>query len=892
MAEILKNIPTNLTEYPNSFKRQGCFPLEAYSVFYNTFDNAGNVTTTALENAKNYAKTNAIAYVGQTLAVVDAAFKTETVDDKEVEIGTVNEVTFYVIADKTGDDVLQEVGKATNGDDASIVLNNGVLSLKGFTEAAGGTLPQKVPVYQMNGEEFVVDADGNKVIDHWEIQWVSIDAIVEGDGNTKTVVSAGSSNVTVSSNYNADSDTYTYSISVAEQEIPDVPEYAIKKLETPSEGSQATYKLTKDGNEVDVAIEIPAFPVITHPEYTIVKEARTEGATETVYHLAKDGNEVATDIIVPDAYDDTALAGRVAAVENFFKTADGETLNEALDTLIEIQNYINEDGEVAEQVLANKQAIEVLNGSEDTTGSVANAIKVASSNLSTQISAVDTKASNAQKAIDDYATAHTADYTNTQINEAISNAIIAENLGQYAKASDVVTNTDFTTYQDTVSDTYATKAELTAHSTNAEATYAKKTDVYTTQEVDEMIAGINQGNQESAAAVNTKLTNYITSNDKEIAALKEKDVTLTTAVETAQSSANKGIADAAAVAQTVAGHTTSISEINNTLSEHAAEYTALQNIVSGHTTAIAEKASQTTVDGALSSIGTLNTAIETINTVTIPAAINSAVATANAYSSTEIAALNTTVTSSYITKVDSSNNIAGAIAALNISDYAKIADITANYITKTESSNNIAGAIAALNISDYAKSADVYTKSEVYTKTEANATFLTAAQLDTIIDGANNKDTITNVSSLVEYVNNNAGEITGILNAIGVKAKAAEGEPDSEGYKPAVEATGLYAEIASALADANAYTDELAVRVTANETAISSTIPAAIATAKAEAIADAKTETENQVKAALDTVEAKYVTADAENNLSINGQTIVLCGGNAGITAQNGEAAE
>ena len=34
MAKLLTGIPINLTEYPNSFKRQGAFPLEAYSIFY------------------------------------------------------------------------------------------------------------------------------------------------------------------------------------------------------------------------------------------------------------------------------------------------------------------------------------------------------------------------------------------------------------------------------------------------------------------------------------------------------------------------------------------------------------------------------------------------------------------------------------------------------------------------------------------------------------------------------------------------------------------------------------------------------------------------------------------------------------------------------------------
>ncbi len=42
----------NITEYPNSFKRQGAFPLERYSIF-NT-----------LTEAEAYAKSNPIAYVG------------------------------------------------------------------------------------------------------------------------------------------------------------------------------------------------------------------------------------------------------------------------------------------------------------------------------------------------------------------------------------------------------------------------------------------------------------------------------------------------------------------------------------------------------------------------------------------------------------------------------------------------------------------------------------------------------------------------------------------------------------------------------------------------------------------------------------------------------------
>ena len=170
MAELLTKIPTNLTEYPNSFKRQGCFPLEAYSVFYAVETPEGKKT--AFEAAQEYATKNAIAYVGQTLAVV-----TTNTEDASI----VDDVTFYIIADAAG--TLQEVGKATNGDGNSISLNDGVLSLTGFNAAGAATLPQKSPVYKK-------DAEGNDTeeVDHYELKWVTIDAIVQGDGNTKTVV--------------------------------------------------------------------------------------------------------------------------------------------------------------------------------------------------------------------------------------------------------------------------------------------------------------------------------------------------------------------------------------------------------------------------------------------------------------------------------------------------------------------------------------------------------------------------------------------------------------------------------------------------------------------------------------------------------------------------------
>lgn len=59
---------------------------------------------------------------------------------------------------------------------------------------------------------------------------------------------------------------------------------------------------------------------------------------------------------------EAGLEERLVEVETFFKTAEGQTIDEALDTLVELQTYLNGEGAVADQMLldiaANKKAIE------------------------------------------------------------------------------------------------------------------------------------------------------------------------------------------------------------------------------------------------------------------------------------------------------------------------------------------------------------------------------------------------------------------------------------------------------------------------------------------------------------------------------------------------------
>lgn len=99
----------NITEYPNSFKRQGAFPLERYSVF-NT-----------LTEAEAYAKSNPIAYVGQIITVVDAGgtsiYKINNAAGDLVRVDS--------LAGEAGSVTVEKLETATAGYLASYVVKQG-----------------------------------------------------------------------------------------------------------------------------------------------------------------------------------------------------------------------------------------------------------------------------------------------------------------------------------------------------------------------------------------------------------------------------------------------------------------------------------------------------------------------------------------------------------------------------------------------------------------------------------------------------------------------------------------------------------------------------------------------------------------------------------------------
>lgn len=135
-----------------AFQRSNPLPLDKYSVF----------ETRAL--AESYATTNAVAYPGQIVAFVE---------DGEMKVCVLAEVANEG-EEQTYSLGLQEIGGKIDLDNTSLSFNEttGLLEVSGFKGAATATLPQKK-----------VDSEGKE-----SIEWVSIDAIVEGDGNTTYTV--------------------------------------------------------------------------------------------------------------------------------------------------------------------------------------------------------------------------------------------------------------------------------------------------------------------------------------------------------------------------------------------------------------------------------------------------------------------------------------------------------------------------------------------------------------------------------------------------------------------------------------------------------------------------------------------------------------------------------
>lgn len=183
LNEAVDFAAANLVSFGGSFTRLNGQPIDKSQLWYpiwETIEGTEEKTyKTGLERARAYAATNA-AFVGQELAVILPEYSAYADTDKTIPadgatvIGT--SVTFYGIQNAAGD--LKELGSKPLGDNASIAVSeDGTVTIYGFADAGEETLPQK-------------QKDGT-------IKWVAISAIVQGDGNSVTTLSAADNSVLV-----------------------------------------------------------------------------------------------------------------------------------------------------------------------------------------------------------------------------------------------------------------------------------------------------------------------------------------------------------------------------------------------------------------------------------------------------------------------------------------------------------------------------------------------------------------------------------------------------------------------------------------------------------------------------------------------------------------------
>ena len=131
MAEFLKKSEYVQMSMPKAMNRTNPTPLDASAVW------------TSLDELRNYAATNPVAYVGQILSLVAYDEKTQAITS----------VKAYIIKDTQGN--VEEVGSATLGDDKTITLDNGVLSLKNWNKKYFKRDPEN------NGEYIEVTVDAS-----------------------------------------------------------------------------------------------------------------------------------------------------------------------------------------------------------------------------------------------------------------------------------------------------------------------------------------------------------------------------------------------------------------------------------------------------------------------------------------------------------------------------------------------------------------------------------------------------------------------------------------------------------------------------------------------------------------------------------------------------------
>ena len=467
MAELLNKIPTNLTEYPNSFKRQGAFPLEAYEVQY------------SLSAAQAYATSDPLAYVGQTIAVVENG-----------------DVTLYIISDAEG--TLKEVGSATNGDGKTITLKDGVLSLYGLDGKTEGTfVPSLVNGVLTWSKPDTSTAEGQQqAIDALEVRADALELTVNGKpasgeegaedyvpaipGLVDKVAALEAVDNATQAELDAYKEVVTTAISEALQAAKDYADANDADTIYDDSDLQKRVKALEDEERYDdteLSNRVTTLEgVVGDAENGLVKDVATN--TKAISDMDAAYKQADTDnLTAAKTYTDEEIAGLTVSIEQkegveyiIIKDKAGTEITSAnaskfvQDSFLDDVSYDPETGKVTFTWImgdSSTKTDEIDIGDLVDTYTAGNGLTVSGNEFS-----IDTTVVATVEALNAVSEVAEAAQTAEEVASAIDAKITEANLGQYAKASDVEAS-------------LAGKVNVDDYNTD-KATFALKSDVETT----------------------------------------------------------------------------------------------------------------------------------------------------------------------------------------------------------------------------------------------------------------------------------------------------------------------------------------------------------------------------------------------------------------------------
>lgn len=727
----------------NTIKRDYGIPLDFTSV-QETYD-----------AAVIYAATSTLAYVGQTVAVggklyiiSDTANGTHTVGEGEDA--------------KTYDNYLAEVGSKTEGDGNTIELDGQTLKLAGLTglDNSKTYVPSLVNGKLVWAEPDTSTAEGQaQEINALKTRTAELEATVNGVEAAEGVEAQEGLVDKVAANAQAIADETA------------AREAAIGTASKPE------------------SVEGAGDAVVATGVYKAIEEAETRAKA---YADANDADTVYDDTQVKEdiAANASAIEGLQTSLGNVYtKTEVDGKLQEVNDTIAGITHFTTQIVESVDDVTA----IGVLYLIKDTD---AEGVDKYNEYLYIEgqgaVLIGDTTTDLSDYVTNDALAAAIADFVTT---EGLASAIagkadqiaVNEALALKANAADVVANSTFNEFKTANDEAIATartgavadveakgyavaadvNTELAKKIENASIAHTSETqgeevklsedgktlnifvDAYTKsetlQKIEDKITEINGG--ESAGEVHSALNSYKESNNLRVGAIETKNDDQDTAIAKAQSDATSALTSIADLTSgQVKTNTDDITAIEGRLD-------TLETANGNHESRIGANA---TAIGALQAADTTFTT--DINTI-----------------KGNITAL--TTADENLSKEDA--RLAGLITDLT-NNKANTADVytKTEVYTQTETDTKISeaiGAIPAVDLTDYAKTADVaatYAKiGDAYTKEEADLAFMTEGEVDArinaLIVGADPEGgkAITNIQNLVKYVDENASEIAALISS-------------------------------------------------------------------------------------------------------------------------------